>query len=60
MEYENDAGPEATSIARCREILGTEAIHLSDEEVEAIRRHAETFASVVISLFVAERSSPSR
>lgn len=60
MEYEDDAGVEAISITRCREILGKEAAHLSDEEVEAIRRHAETIANLVISLFVAERSSSSR
>jgi len=32
------------SIDRCRELLGKEAIGLSDEQVDQIRRHAETMA----------------
>ena len=36
--------PEPISIARCRELLGEEAEAMSDQEVEWIRRHAETKA----------------
>ncbi len=57
MEHEDDVGAETNSIARCRELLGPEANALSDAEIDEIRRHAETVAHVVISLFVAERSS---
>jgi hypothetical protein len=55
MEHEDDVGLD--TIARCRELLGPEANALSDAEIDKIGRHAETVAHVVISLFVAERSS---
>ena len=44
------------SIERCRELLGDEADDLSDEEVLAIGRHADTMARVVIDLFFENRS----
>lgn len=37
---------------RCRELLGEEAAGLSDTEVDAIRRHADTMARVIVDLFV--------
>ena len=43
------------SIDRCRELLGDEAIGLSDEQVDQIRRHAETMAHVVIEAFLGDR-----
>lgn len=55
MEHEDDGGVE--TIARYRELLGPDANALSDAEIDEIRRHAETVAHVVISLFVADRSS---
>jgi hypothetical protein len=46
------------SIERCRELLGDEAIGLSDEQVGQIRHYAETMARVVIDAFLEDRSSP--
>ena len=45
------------SIERCRELLGDEAVGLSDEEVDQIRRHAETMARVMIDTFLEHRPS---
>lgn len=42
--------PGSISVARCRELLGNEAATLSDEEVLAVARHAESLAHVVIEL----------
>ncbi len=39
------------SIERCRELLGDEALGLSDDQVDQIRRHAEAMAQVVIDAF---------
>ena len=36
--------PEPISIARCRELLGDDAEMMSDDEVAAVARHAETLA----------------
>jgi hypothetical protein len=53
-----DEGPEPISIARCRELLGDEAETLTDQDVELIRRHAETTAQVVVEMFVESRRIP--
>lgn len=45
--------PDAIPIARCRELLGDEALDLSDEDVEAIRRHAHAMAHLLIEIFAA-------
>ena len=45
------------SIARCRELLGDEAVGLSDEEVDRIRRHADAMARVLIELFLEKRAT---
>jgi hypothetical protein len=45
-----DQEPEPVSIARCRELLGDDAETMSDEEVVAVARHAESLAHVVIEL----------
>ena len=42
--------PEPISIARCRELLGDDADTMSDEEVLAVARHAETLAHIVIDV----------
>lgn len=49
-----DPDPEV-SIERCRELLGDEAIGLSDEQVDQLRRHADTMARVVIDVFLESR-----
>jgi hypothetical protein len=50
VEHANDR-PEPISIARCRELLGEEADSMTDQEVELIRRHAETMAYIVVELY---------
>ena len=39
---------EPISISRCRELLGDDAEIMSDEEVVAVARHAETLAHILI------------
>jgi hypothetical protein len=43
-----DQEPEPISVARCRELLGDDAELMSDEEVIAVARHAETLAQILI------------
>ena len=50
-----DEWPEPISIARCRELLGEDADLMTDEDVELVRRHAETMAGIVIELYEAQR-----
>jgi hypothetical protein len=50
VEHANDR-PEPISIARYRELLGEEAESMSDQEVEWIRRHAETMAYIVVEMY---------
>jgi hypothetical protein len=45
---EEEPGP--ISVARCRELLGDEADMMSDEEILAIARHAETLAHVLLAV----------
>jgi hypothetical protein len=40
-------------IERCRELLGDEAAHLSDADVNGIRCHAELIARVIVDAYVA-------
>jgi hypothetical protein len=42
--------PEPISISRCRELLGDDAETMSDEEVLAVARHAETLAQILIAV----------
>lgn len=42
--------PESISVARCRELLGDDADTMSDGEVLAVARHAETLAHVLIAV----------
>jgi hypothetical protein len=52
MEFVDRAeqGPEPISVARCRELLGDDADMMSDEEVLAVARHAETLAHILIAV----------
>ena len=45
-----DQEPEPVSIARCRELLGDDAETMSDQEVVAVARHAETLAHILIAV----------
>ena len=53
MEYVEQAEPrpEPISIARCRELLGKDAESMTDQDVEDIRRHAETMAWIVVEMY---------
>ena len=55
MEHDHDVHSEPISIARCRELLGSEADDLSDVEVDQMRRHAEVMAHVVVEIFLEQR-----
>lgn len=39
------------SIARCRELLGEDAESMTDQDIEDIRRHAETMACIVVEMY---------
>ena len=56
---ERELVPERVAIARYRELLGDEARDLSDEEIEAIRRHAQAMAHALIDAF-REMHSPAQ
>jgi hypothetical protein len=53
MEYVEHADPtlEPISIAHCRELIGDQAESMTDQDVEDIRRHAETMAWIVVEMF---------
>ena len=46
-----DDRPEPISIARCRELLGEDANEMTDDDVERVRRHAETMAAILVALY---------
>ena len=56
MEYVEhaDPRPEPISIARCRELLGEDAASMTDQDIEDIRRHAETMAGIVVEMYQKE------
>ena len=45
------------SIARCRELLGDEAVDLSDEEVDRVRQHADALAHVLVEIILENRTT---
>ena len=47
-----EADSERNGLARCRELLEDEASELSDEQVEAIRQHADAMAHVLVEIFL--------
>jgi len=49
---EQDDGSNQLPIERCRQLLGDEARDLSDEDIEAIRRHANAMAHTLTELFL--------
>jgi hypothetical protein len=53
MEYVDHAEPrpEPISIARRRELLGEDAESMTDQDIEDIRRHAETMACIVVEMY---------
>ena len=49
---DREAESEETSLVRCRELLGDEGAELSDEQLDAIRQHAQAMANVLVELFL--------
>jgi hypothetical protein len=56
-EHAEPAASNASTIARCRELLGDEADGLSDDDVDHIRRHAEAMARVIVEMFLEQRAA---
>ena len=52
---ERDLVPEPISLARCRQLLADEARELSDEDIDALRRHAHAMAHTLIDVFLHEQ-----
>jgi hypothetical protein len=53
---DREAETEETSLARCRELLGDDAAEMSDEQLDAIRLHAQAMAIVLVELFLTGNS----
>ena len=53
---DREAESEETSLARCRELLGDEGVELSDEQLIAVRQHAQAMANVLVELFLTGNS----
>jgi hypothetical protein len=53
---DREAEFEGTSLPRCRELLGDEAAQMSDEQLDAIRQHAQSMAIVLVELFLTGKS----
>ena len=53
MEYVEhaEARLQPISIARCRELLGEDAESMTDQDIEDVRRHAETMAGIVVEMY---------
>jgi len=53
MEYveQGEPRPESISVERCRELIGEDAESMTDQDVEEIRRHAETMACIVVEMY---------
>lgn len=47
---------DADTIVRCRELLGDEAIGLSDEKIDHIQRHADAVAHMIVEMFLEQRA----
>jgi hypothetical protein len=48
---EQDDKSNSIPIARCRELLGEDAESMTDQDIEQIRRHAETMAGLVVEIY---------
>lgn len=53
---DREAESEETSLARCCELLGDEGAELSDEELDAIRQHAQAMANVLVEMLLTGHS----
>jgi hypothetical protein len=48
----NPLSTDEISLDRCRELLGDEAVELCDDDIDRIRRCADTVARIVLELFI--------
>jgi hypothetical protein len=46
-----DPKPEPISIGRCRELLGEDGESMTEQDIDDIRRHAETMACIVVEMY---------
>ena len=44
-------------IPRCRLLLGDEAIGLTDDDIDAIRRHAQCLAHTLVEVFLHQQNA---
>jgi hypothetical protein len=49
---ERDESRDLLPIERCRELLGDEALGLTEDDLDAIRRHAHAMAHTLIDVFL--------
>jgi len=54
---ERDEARELVPTPRCRELLGDEAIGLTDEDLDNIRRHARVMAHTLVEVFLQQQAS---
>jgi hypothetical protein len=54
---ELDDARELVPIPRCRELLGDEAIGLTDDDLDNIRRHSHVMARTLVEVFLQQRAS---
>jgi hypothetical protein len=52
----HDSSLPSDAVERCRNLLGDDAIGLSDEQIEAMRHHAITMAHIIIEMYFVDRS----
>lgn len=45
-----------SSLSRCRELLGEEAVGMTDEEVAAVGRHADMMARIIVASYLEQLS----
>jgi len=57
---ERDDERELVPILRCRELLGDEAIGLTDDDLDNIRRHAQATAHALVELFLEQQARAAR
>jgi hypothetical protein len=54
---ERDDAHKLVPIPRCRELLGDEAIGLTDDDLDRIRRHADVMARSLVEVFLQQQAS---
>lgn len=57
MKYARPSLPADVDLVRARVLLGDEAVGLSDDQVIAITRHADSLARVVVETYLAQSAS---